>query len=66
MSTLIAKVIDPKIFDGFINLNVWGYTKSAVLFAKLQNGKVRYYALYILAGVSAMSYYLIFKLGVVS
>ena len=66
ISNLIAKVIDPKIFDGFINLNVWGYTKSAVLFAKLQNGKVRYYALYILAGVSAMSYYLIFKLGVVS
>jgi len=66
ISNLIAKVIDPKIFDGFINLNVWGYTKSAVLFAKLQNGKVRYYALYILVGVSAMSCYLIFKLGVVS
>jgi len=64
MSDLIAKVIDPKIFDGFINLNVWAYLSSAGLFAKLQNGKVRYYALYILVGVSAMSYYMLFKLGV--
>jgi len=62
-SHLISRVIDPKIFDGFINLNVLLYTKSAVVFAKLQNGKVRYYALYILVGVSAMSYYMIYKLG---
>jgi NADH-quinone oxidoreductase subunit L len=64
ISRLIAKVIDPKIFDGFINLNVWIYMKSSILFGKLQNGKVRYYALYIIAGVSAMSYYMLFKLGV--
>ncbi len=65
MSHLIAKVIDPKLFDGFINLNVWTYRKSAVLFAKLQNGKVRSYALYILLSVSAMSYYMLLQLGVV-
>jgi NADH-quinone oxidoreductase subunit L len=64
MSYLIEKVIDPKIFDGFINLNVWAYMKSSLLFGKLQNGKVRYYALYILTGVSAMSYYMLIKLGV--
>ena len=64
MSHLIAKVIDPKIFDGFINLNVWAYLRSAMLFNTLQNGKVRYYALYILVGVSAMSCYMLFKLGV--
>jgi NADH-quinone oxidoreductase subunit L len=64
LSHLIAKVIDPKIFDGFINLNVWAYRKSGVLFGKLQNGKVRYYALYILTGVSAMSLYILIKLGV--
>ena len=64
MSKLIEKVIDPKIFDGFINLNVWGYLKSAEIFATLQNGKVRYYALYILVGVSAMSCYMLIKLGV--
>ena len=65
MSHFIAKVIDPKLFDGFINLNIWTYRKSAVLFAKLQNGKVRSYALYILLSVSAMSYYMLLQLGVV-
>ncbi len=64
LSHFIEKVIDPKIFDGFINFNVWGYTKSAQFFAKLQNGKVRYYALYILMSVSAMSLFMLFKLGV--
>ena len=66
LSDFIAKVMDPKIFDGFIYLNVWGYRKAAVLFNRLQNGKVRYYALYILIGVSVMSYYLILKLKVMS
>jgi len=66
LSYFIAKVIDPKIFDGLINLLVLLYLKSAILFSKSQNGKVRYYALYMLAGVSAMSYYMLFKLGVVS
>ena len=63
MSKIIDRFIDPKIFDGFINFNVWGYTKSATLFAKMQNGKVRFYALYILMGVSAMSAYMLIKLG---
>ena len=63
LSILIAKVIDPKIFDGFIKLNVLAYTKSSLLFAKLQNGKVRYYALYTLLGVSSMSLYMLLKLG---
>ena len=64
LSHFISNVMDPKIFDGFINFNVWGYRKSALFFAKLQNGKVRYYALYILIGVSSMSCYLLLKLGV--
>ena len=64
ISWLIAKVIDPRIFDGFINLNVWLYKRAGLVFGKLQNGKVRYYALYILAGVSAMSYYMLMELGV--
>jgi NADH-quinone oxidoreductase subunit L len=63
LSHFIAEVMDPKIFDGFINFNVWGYRKSALYFSKLQNGKVRYYALYILIGVSGMSCYLLLKLG---
>ena len=63
-SRLIENVIDPKIFDGFINLNVWSYLRLATLFSKLQNGSVRYYALYILIGVSFLSYYMLFKLEV--
>ena len=63
-SRLIENVIDPKIFDGFINLNVWSYLRLATLFSKLQNGSVRYYALYILVGVSFLSYYMLFKLEV--
>ena len=64
LSKSIDKFIDPKVFDGFINLNVWAYKKSAILFAKMQNGKVRFYTLYILMGVSAMSAYMLIKLGV--
>lgn len=63
LSDIIANIVDPKFFDGLINLNVWGYRKSALLFNKLQNGKVRYYSLYILTGISALSYYMLFKLG---
>ncbi len=65
LSNLIANIIDPKIFDGFINFNVWTYKKSALIFSKLQNGKVRYYSLYIVMGASAMSYYMLFKLGMI-
>lgn len=66
LSRLIANTIDPKIFDGFINLNVWGYAKSAQLFSKLQNAKVRFYAMYILIGISGISFYMLLKLGLLS
>ncbi|MEA2048541.1 MAG: NADH-quinone oxidoreductase subunit L [Campylobacterota bacterium] len=65
LSHFIANVMDPKVFDGFIHFNIWGYTKTALLFTKLQNGKVRYYAIYILMGISAMSLYMLLKLGVI-
>jgi len=64
ISRLIENIIDPKIFDGFINLNIWGYLKSAEMFGTLQNGKVQYYALYILVGLSAISCYMLIKLEV--
>ena len=63
VSHFISKVIDPKIFDGTINLMVFTYMRLSLLFSSLQNAKVRYYALYVLVGVSAMSYYILFKLG---
>jgi len=63
-SKLIANVIDPKGFDLVIKLNVWIYRSTGEVFSKLQNGLVRYYALYMIIGVSAMSIYIIIKLGV--
>ena len=66
LSRFIATVIDPKIFDGVINVSVGLYLRVGLYFNQLQNAKVRYYALHILLGVSAMSYYLLFKLGMLS
>ena len=63
MSRLIATVIDPKLFDGVIALSVGIYMRLAAAFGYLQNAKVRFYALQILTGVSAMSWYLLYKLG---
>ena len=63
LSRFIATVMDPKVFDGVIDFSVGFYLHLAGYFNQLQNGKVRYAALYILLGVSAMSYYLLFKLG---
>ena len=48
MSIFFDKVIDQKLFDGVINYSVYGYMYAGSLFAQLQNGKVRYYALYIM------------------
>ncbi|MEA3373245.1 MAG: NADH-quinone oxidoreductase subunit L [Campylobacterota bacterium] len=55
MSNLFDRVIDRHGFDGVIHLLVNSYRSAAALFAQLQNGKVRYYALYILAGIAVMS-----------
>lgn len=56
LSRLIDGLFDRRVFDGFINGTVWGYKRFGFAFALLQNGKVRYYALYILAGAAMMSY----------
>jgi len=64
LSKYFKDVIDPKAFDGFIKVNVWLYRSGGVMFSKLQNGLVRYYALYMLVGISGLSVYIIIKLGV--
>ena len=55
MSVMSDRVIDRMGFDGIINFSTYSYRYAGMLFARLQNGKVRYYALYILAGIAAMS-----------
>ena len=64
LSGFTAHVMEPKIFDGIIKLNVRLYRGAANMFSELQNGRVRYYALYMLFGISVLSVYLIVKLGV--
>jgi NADH-quinone oxidoreductase subunit L len=48
-------VVDRRLVDGFLGLNVRAYRIAGRYFALLQNGKVRFYALYILAGVAVIS-----------
>jgi len=55
LSLLSDKLIDQWVVDGIIGSMVTGYKSAGLLFARLQNGKVRFYALYILAGVAVMS-----------
>ncbi len=55
LSVMSDKVIDNKGVDGILHLFVSGYKTAGLLFTRLQNGKVRYYALYILAGIAVMS-----------
>jgi len=63
LSRFSDRVVDRLIFDGVIGLSVFGYRAAGRRFAALQNGKVRYYALYILAGVAAMSIFILIVLG---
>ncbi len=63
MSVFFDKVIDQKVFDGLINSTVYGYRYAGSLFAQLQNGKVRYYALYIMVGVAMTSLFMLTVIG---
>ena len=64
LSHFIAKVIDPKLFDGIIQVSIFIYIGLSIRFRKLQNAKVHFYALYFLLGLSFMSLFLLYKLGV--
>jgi NADH-quinone oxidoreductase subunit L len=55
LSVFADKIIDRKGVDGMLQMAVSGYKMAGAVFALLQNGKVRYYALYILTGLSALS-----------
>ena len=63
ISTFFAKVIDEKIVDGFIGFIIKNYLGAAFAFSSLQNANVRYYAIYFIAGVSAISISLLVILG---
>jgi NADH-quinone oxidoreductase subunit L len=63
LSLFSERVIDNLFIDGFLTLLSGTYSNMALSFARLQNAKVRYYALYILVGVSILSISLLSTLG---
>lgn len=63
LSSWTDRVVDRRVVDGFFAMNVRGYRAAGRRFALLQNGRVRYYALYVLVGVSMMSLALLLALG---
>jgi NADH-quinone oxidoreductase subunit L len=63
LSDLASHGIDPLFFDGTIRLFVRGYRQLGVQFARLQNGRIRWYALLFAGGVSTLSLYLIIATG---
>jgi NADH-quinone oxidoreductase subunit L len=62
LSTFIADVIDTKIIDGFVMTVSKDFIKVGKKLALIQNANVRYYAFYMLAGISSISLYLYFTL----
>ncbi|RLA71878.1 MAG: NADH-quinone oxidoreductase subunit L [Epsilonproteobacteria bacterium] len=63
LSLIADKIIDNKVVDGTLNIIISGYLMAAKLFVRLQNGKVRFYALYILAGLAILSLLMLDTLG---
>ncbi|MGB5964871.1 MAG: NADH-quinone oxidoreductase subunit L [Sulfurimonadaceae bacterium] len=63
LSLFTDKIIDQKGVDGILRVAVFGYKTAGAAFTLLQNGKVRYYALYILAGLAVLSLLMLNTLG---
>jgi NADH-quinone oxidoreductase subunit L len=63
LSLLFSRVVDQRLIDGVIFLSLGLYRTAARGFAALQNGSVRWYALYMLAGLCGLSVYLAMAAG---
>ena len=63
LSLLSDKFIDQVGFDGIINGTVYSYRYAGSLFSELQNGKVRYYALYSMIGITIISLSILIAIG---
>ncbi len=63
LSVAADRIVDQKGVDGILRAAVFGYKSAGAAFALLQNGKVRFYALYILAGLAVVSLLLLNATG---
>jgi len=59
LSYLFSTLIDVKLISEFIRAASAGYYKLGILTGQVQNGNVRFYALYMTLGVIGMSIYLL-------
>jgi len=63
LSTFIDKVVDDKIIDAFIMNSSNGFVNIGKKVAMLQNANVRFYATFMLIGMTSIFIYIYFKLG---
>jgi len=57
LSNFFVDVVDDKIIDGFLMGTARGFVSIGKKLAVIQNANVRYYAFYMLAGISLISFY---------
>lgn len=63
LSVFIDKVLDDKIIDGFIMISSKGFVNLGKKVAMIQNANVRFYALFMLLGMTCVFIYLLTTLG---
>jgi NADH-quinone oxidoreductase subunit L len=63
LSTFIDKVVDDKIIDGFIMNSSIGFVNIGKKVAMLQNANVRFYAAFMLLGMTCIFIYIYITLG---
>lgn len=63
MSSFIVIKIDINFIDMAIMELSRGFIKTGLFVSRMQNANTRYYAFIMLTGISAISMYLIIKLG---
>jgi len=63
ISSFIDKVVDDKIIDAFIMDSSNGFVNIGKKVAMLQNANVRFYAAFMLVGMTCIFIYIYFKLG---
>ncbi len=61
LSSAIASIIEPKVFDGVIDYSGDASYKAAALLQKIQTGRIRSYIAWIIVGTSFVICYLVYE-----